>query len=155
MSSRIRGLSDDPGELAAVWGGFRRPDRFSFAAVFAWREGSRAGIATQSKLFRDQKSGVGMPDRRLPHDRLKAGAGGDGDTLLASKRDAIRNGNYDRGSSKPTSTCLGRRAKARVATTQVARSRNQSSTRTLRVLFFHAAISEEHLGCLQSVSNAT
>jgi hypothetical protein len=154
MSPRIRGLSDDLGKLAAAGAGFRRTDRFSIVAVIAWRKGSRACIAIESKLFRDPKSGGGMPDRGLPNDRLQAGTGGDGYNLLASKRDALRRGNYDPGSPNPTSTLLGRGAKAGATTTQVARSRNQSPTRTLPERVFHTAISEEHLGCLRSISIA-
>ena len=86
-----------------------------------------------------------MPDCSLPHYRLKAGTGGDRYALVAGERDALRHGNYDPGSPGPTSTLFDRRAKARVTKTQVARSSNQSSTRTLGIRFFHAAVSEEHL----------
>ncbi len=95
-----------------------------------------------------------MPDRSLPYYRFKAVTGGDGYTLLAGNRDAVRLGSYDPGNPNPTSALLDRRAKAGVTTTYVARSRNQSSTRTLPVRFFKAAISEEHLGCLRSISTA-
>jgi len=147
-------MSDDSGEVAVDREEFRWPDRFSFLAVFARRKGSRASIAIQSKVFRDQKGGVGMPDRSLPRYRLKVGAGGDSYALLVGKREAVRLGSYDPGSLIPTSTLPNHRAKAAATTTHVARFTYQSSSHTLRVHLFHAASSEEHLGCLWSISTA-
>ena len=95
-----------------------------------------------------------MPGHSFPHYRLKNVTGGDGYALIAGKRAGVKHGTYDPGSPNPTSTLAGRFAEAEATTAQVARSTSQSSTHTLSVRFSHAAIPEDHLGGLRSISNA-